>query len=261
MKDQTGDRALLCESCGYPLAGLDVTEDSSAACPECGTPARESLPARRTGSPWQRAASAGAWWETHKGTLRRPGERFRTMRVEPRSGSRLLATTLPIAGLLLIAPWTGTLIGDPIRSARGSGPWAVAGAYMLVVPLQACVVALGLLALTWVEYKGIRFFARRRGWRLLPDAAWQICAHASAGWIVGALVPLLAMAVLWAAPGGRPSLLDRLLSRGGGIGFSSFTTGDAVLLTVVGAAYVAGMFAFELLVYAGVRRCRFANAA
>ncbi len=44
---------VLCESCGYRLAGLPPTTN----CPECGTPAASSLPERRTGSPWQLALS------------------------------------------------------------------------------------------------------------------------------------------------------------------------------------------------------------
>ncbi|GMV24979.1 MAG: hypothetical protein AMXMBFR58_10100 [Phycisphaerae bacterium] len=254
------DSALMCESCGYPLAGL---EESQGNCPECGTPIADSLPRRRTGSAWQNRGGVLSWpgavWDTHKGTLLRPRERFRTLRIEPRSGTLLLAVTLPLAGLLLVAPWTGTLVGDPARAARGAGPVVQAAVYALMVPFQAAIAAGILLVLTAIECRGVMFFARRRGWRLTREAAWQVCSHASAGWIVGALVPLFVMAVLWAAPTGRPSLLDKLLARGGGIGVGSFSAGDAVLASVVVGAYVIGLLVFEVLVYVGVRQCRWAN--
>jgi hypothetical protein len=181
------------------------------------------------------------------------------MRIEPRSWKTLFWSTLPIAGFFLVAPWTGTLVGDPARAARGAGPIVQALAYLIVIPLQALIAAAFLFALTWIEWRGIRFFAKSRGWRLTRDAAWQVCAHASVGWVIGALIPIFTMAVLWAAPGGRPSLLDRLLARGGGLSYSTLTANDAVLLALVIGAYGAGLLVFELLIYVGVRQCRWAN--
>lgn len=257
----SGDMPLLCEGCGYHLAGLEGGGGGpSAACPECGMAIAESLASARTGSPWQEELGISAWWETHKGTLLHPKTRFRRLRLDEGGWRTLLATTLPVAGVLLVAPWSGTLIGDPARAARGSGMLAQAIAYALVVPFQACIAAGLLFALTYIEWRGIRFFAWQRGWRLTRSGAWQICAHASVGWVVGALVPLLTMAVLWAAPGGRPSLLDRLLSRGGGFGVSGASLGDIVLVILLGGSYVVGLLVFEVLIYHGVRQCRWGNA-
>lgn len=250
------DHTFRCESCGYSLEGI---EDHAGSCPECGSAITSSLPAARTGSAWQIRAGPATWWATHKGTIRHPWRRFRTMRIEPKSWKTLLWSTLPVAGFFLVAPWTGTLVGDPARAARGSGPFIQTLAYLIVIPLQAMIAALVLFALTWIEWRGIRFFAKSRGWRLTRDAAWQVCSHASVGWVIGALIPIFTMAVLWAAPGGRPSLLDRLLARGGGLSYSTLTTNDAVLLALVLGAYGAGLLVFELLVYVGVRQCRWAN--
>ncbi|MCC6425315.1 MAG: hypothetical protein IT435_00710 [Phycisphaerales bacterium] len=255
MPDQI-DANLLCESCGYPLGGL---ESPAGACPECGTPISSSLSSARPGSPWQRKRSLTNWWLTHWGTIRHPKIRFRQLAIEKRGIFSLMLATLPLAGALLVAPWSGTLVGDPARAARAQGPLIQLLAYALVFPTQALLIAAILLSLTAIECRGILFFAKRRGWRLTPIAAWQICAHASAGWVVGAVVPLMAMAILWAAPGGRPSLLDRLLARGGGSGTATYSTGDAALAGIVGGSYVLGLLVFEILVYIGVRQCRFAN--
>ena len=55
------DTTLLCERCGYSLEGLPHTH----TCPECGVPIRESLPAQRTGSPWQRSPGVRSWLATN----------------------------------------------------------------------------------------------------------------------------------------------------------------------------------------------------
>ncbi len=258
MSEHIDENGLLCESCGYSLAGLEA---ETGPCPECGSPIPGSLPGVRTGSPWQNRRGLASLWATHWGTLRRPGDRFRTLRIEPRSGTTLMLATIPIAAAFLVAPWTGTLIGDPARSARADGVIAQVAVYCVVFPLQVCLVGVVLLLLTWIESRGVRFFARRRRWKLTRDAAWQICAHASVGWVIGAVVPMLMMAVLFAAPTGRPSLLDKLLIRSRGAGIAGLTRGDATLLGLFGGAYVLGLCVFETLVYLGVRRCRFANPA
>ena len=70
-------RALLCENCGYHLAGLP--EDSS--CPECARPIHDSLPARRTGTPWQNRMGVRTLVSTVWLTLRHPIRVWSVVRV------------------------------------------------------------------------------------------------------------------------------------------------------------------------------------
>jgi len=133
---------LLCERCGYVIEGLP----RDGACPECGRPIEDSLPERRTGTPWQRdgltlRAIASTWLMT----LSRP------------------RTTL-----------------DQIRFDRGR-PSVVAFFFCLpwlqLMPL--------LLFLTWLEARGLGFIAARRGFRLSRHDAYMITAHGAAFWAIG----------------------------------------------------------------------------
>ena len=180
------------------------------------------------------------------------------LRVEPSSGTGLLVINTLIAAAFLIDPWVGVIVGDPARSARmrgGLDGWAVvAGMWLAEVLLAAAVLWL----LTGIEHAGIRFFARRRGWRLTPEAAWQVCCHASVGWVLVGVLPLLVLGglqavlrVFHAAPSnwGRVPVL-------GGITWSNIWYGGSLLL-----AMGAGLLVFEWLVHVGVRKCRYAATA
>jgi sterol desaturase/sphingolipid hydroxylase (fatty acid hydroxylase superfamily) len=162
----------------------------------------------------------------------------------------LLGLNLALAGVMLTLPWVGTLIGDPARHARGSSAaiWALTYARSAVFGIAGIGTLLFLL--TFVEAMGIRFFARRRGWRITRNVAWQICAHASIGWVLAAVLTLLSL-VVWLnlSNFGLSGWMER-----------SGPTGDYVMAAVPAVGFFAGMFVFELLVYVGMRRCRFANA-
>jgi hypothetical protein len=231
--------ALLCESCGYEVGGLP----RSGACPECGRPIARSVPAARRGSPWQRRSSLFTLAETNWEALRRPRTLFAMVRPEIGSGIGLLAMNAVMAAMMLVAPWSGVLIGDPLRRAAARGePTATA---LWVIPLQVLAVTGVLIALTLAEWVGIQLVARRRGWRLLPSAAWQVCAHASVGWMVMGGMMWLVLAI-WLniftfIPGVKMG-------------------GDGVLLVAIPAAgLVIGLVTFEYLVWIGARVCRFAN--
>ncbi|MDX2147056.1 MAG: hypothetical protein SFZ23_05990 [Planctomycetota bacterium] len=262
-------RSLLCERCGYPLEDLAETladasdetraSDRGAACPECGLAIGESLPDRRVGSAWQLKPGPRAWVNTNLSVLRAPRRSFRQLRVEPRSWRWLLATNLLVAGGLILAPWPGVIIWEPVRQMGAiEGPGEVAIAAIVIVG-ELLLVALLLGLLTWIECAGVRFFARRRGWRLTRDAAWQVCAHASVGWIVAGvagLMALVASAIL------TPALADVEvpalgITRNNRSGFSpAIIVGSSLVLL----AYFAGMMVFEWLAWVGVRTCRFANS-
>lgn len=236
---------LLCESCGYTLDGLPTL----GACPECGRGISLSLPASRLGSPWQSDRTVRSWVRTNYLMLRRPAAVFDLLRVDRTHLHSLLLVNLLLAGGLLAAPWVGTLIGDPARGARGSAWLSRNGQFAL--SLAAGTIGIGgvLLALTAIESLGVRFFGKRRGWRITPDVAWQVCAHASVGWVVAAVLTILAL-VVWLNLSYFG--LGGWMTRRGG-------WGDLGLAAVPVAGFLAGMLVFEILVYRGVRRCRYAN--
>lgn len=170
----------------------------------------------------------------------------------------LVINTL-LTAALFIDPWVGVIIGDPARGARLAGGvkgWAVVGGMWVAETLLAAAV---LWVLTWVEYLGVQFFSRRRGWRLTPEAAWQVCCHASVGWLMLGVLPTLTLAAFQAAV----RLFHVGPPRGGllkGFGaLSGMSWSDLMYGVGLFVAMVAGMMVFEVLVYVGVRRCRYAG--
>jgi hypothetical protein len=252
------DASFLCEVCGYGIGGLP----SAARCTECGTPTADSLPSKRIGTRWQRRPGLTGWARTNWDVLRHPKITFRFLSIVPGGWQSLLIANLVVAAVLMVEPWTGTFIGDPLRNARAfDNPGAVA-AYGLSLAMRTVVVAGVLFALTWIESMGIRFIAGKRGWRIGRDAAWQICAHASVGWIVMAVLPLMTLALLFTIS----YLFGNNL--GGWTGKSydlspyvrlRVSVGEMIAIGLTGGAYIVGLVVFESLVYVGVRRCCFGN--
>lgn len=241
---------LLCESCGYQVDDLP----SDGACPECGRAIATSLPEARPGSPWQQRPGFFAWARAGWLVLRRPGLLFESIRITPSRGGPLLVINHVLAGAFLAAPWTGTLVGDPSRKARGSGFVLESLSLLGMFLVQTLALAAVLYLLTLIEYRGIRFFAARRRWRLTPDAAWHICAHASYGWVVMGLMPLLGMTLAFII--GAASLRGVIdLSPALPV---TIHVSSAVLTGLIVGGLLVGLFAFELLIYIGVRRRRFA---
>ncbi len=248
------ETAFLCERCGYPLGGLART----GACPECGQAIAESAPQRRAGSAWQRSPGPGSWWRTNIGVLRRARATFREGTVESRRSGRLLLLNCAFAGVLVALPWAGILIGDPAR-----GPSGAVGAALLVVMLAVWTLMVGgvLAGLTLVEHVGVRFFAARRKWRLTKDAAWMVCGHATVGWVLGPLLAFLGLAGLYSLErffGISPRGSFRF-DLGPALDLGWIGWADLVYSAILGGSALAGLVAFEVLVYLGVRECRFAN--
>lgn len=244
---------LLCERCGYDLS---AAEESATVCPECGEPVENSLPARRIGSRWQRRFSVVSLISTAVLTLRHPSRTFRTLRIDRKGFKVQLVINCLVAAFFITDPWVGVLAGDPVRTAHGSAmelPMRAAGFAAYTV-----AIALALIALTAIEVRGVLFFAKRHGWRLAPTAAWQVCAHASVGWIFCGVLSLLGMAALTALSL-RTNIIPKRM-----IDFSPMLNMRAAWHEVIAAAlffggYVLGMLIFESLVYLGIRQCRFAN--
>lgn len=244
----------LCEDCGYVLEGLPP----SASCSECGRPVAASLPSARAGSPWQRRPSIASYILTNEAALRRPRELFSQIRLERRSGTTLLVLNSLAAGFLIAAIWSGAFYFDPVRAAR-TARWPMdLLIYAWAIPLEVAVLALVFVGMTVVEYLGIRFFAARRQWRLTPEGAWQVCCHASVGWIIFAFLPMLAMSLAYVLNLHVGTVMGKIVSLASAGQFSLGTLASATLFC---SALLAGLIVYETLVHIGTRRCRFAATA
>ena len=235
---------LLCESCGYVIEGLQ----HSAPCSECGLPIADSLPSARSGTPWQNRPGFYSWLRTNIGLLRRSAETFRVVRLERRSAYTLLAANLALAAVIVVAPWSGILLDNPLRNVA----WGRTGSLALEITLtigRVLVAAAAFLLLTLVEWLGIQFFAGRRGWRLTPLAAWQVVAHASIGWVATAATSLIGL-IAWLNLSffGLSGNISRLPG-----------VSDWLILGVPATGALLGLLIFDLLVFSGVRQCRYAN--
>lgn len=223
---------VLCENCGYALGGIDV----ALVCPECGRPVALSLPERRAGSAWQRARGAlalGAWFATVAAVARRPMRFWDDVMVggERAGGLLLLNCGLSAAGatLVLAGAWNG----------RTTPPGYVAAFFV--------VSMLMLLALSSVEFVGVRFFGRRRGWRITRGSALVIVGHASYAWLVAGFGMALA--------GQIARRIDALWDGRVTLGLPDI----AWFAAITGLPVIVGMVLFSSLCGAGFYALRFAG--
>lgn len=243
----TDPALILCESCGYSLAGLP----HSATCPECARPIRLTL-AQRPGSPFQQRPSITTALATAWAILRHPYRTFDTVAIErPRAATLGFTFTLTAAALIAfpaLAPW---------RADR------------LIPAAITLILAFTILSLlTFVERRGIMFFGRQRGWRVTAAVASAVCHHAALGWTLGGL--LVALASLAADAGllrgwrswlmTQPTTIDLRDFLEANLGRFALAAFDAAPRTAaIFAAFLPGLLLFECLVAVGVRRCRYAN--
>lgn len=240
MDSIVSESTLLCESCGYVLEGLSFQGN----CPECGAPIAHSLPERRVGSEWQKRASLRAWLRTSWSALTRPRLLFSTVVIDAASAERLLRINLWAAALAI-----GLTYINLIGYVRSSHVLAALGASLLLVALASALAYGVLWVLTRIEFGGIQFFGARRSWRINEGVASVICAHAAVGWVLGAL-GMLCISFFWGthwAPTASWSTRSTTLVH------------YTVWVPSIAAVFLAGLFVFEILVYIGVRECRYAN--
>jgi len=225
----------LCERCGYTREGLDP---EIAKCPECGTPARDSLPARRPGTPWQMRRTPWSYLRTVYVVLGFPLSSWSDVRFTDSRAPSLLAITLIGAGALA-----------SFGSLGGVADWSYTLWFWLGFTLAISV-------LTLIEMLGLHVFGRRRSFRMTGNVPFVICAHAASAWWIAALGMALVFQVTHLLV--RADLaIGRWLQR-------------PVLLLVWEAplahlllmgAFVVGMVSYSLLAGAGFHALRHVNIA
>jgi len=236
---------LLCESCGYPIAELP----REGNCPECGRAIEASLPERRVGTPWQQQRGAASWTRTVADVALTPRGVWRRVRAEAGSSWTLLLLHCAAAGFgvsVLVAMWNLTTIEE-------TGPWPWRRDLMdaaITVGLGGFGLTLVLFALSLIEYAGIRFFGARRRWRVSHGVAMAVVGHASVGWL---LLPLT-LPMCWGIAGA--ALVQQAFAPPTG---DAWFSAAVVILTGIAGPLIP-LLAFEILVYEGVRRMRFANS-
>jgi predicted RNA-binding Zn-ribbon protein involved in translation (DUF1610 family) len=233
---------LLCESCGYPIGELP----REGKCPECGRAIAESLPERRVGTPWQQKRGVRSWARTAAMVARRPRTIWDTIQVERKMSNELLSATCFVVGIL--CAFEAAMIPNyPSGFVRyiGQGEW---GRVVIASAVVIQITAL-LLILSMIEYGGIRLFGARRRWRVTDGVAMAVVGHASVGWL---LAPIT-MPVCWAIAG---TIHESVWRTHYGVGW--FWSTVIVVMAIAGP--LIPLLAFELLVYDGVRRMRFANS-
>lgn len=124
---------------------------------------------------------------------------------------------------------------------------------LLVLPVLAVGIpafTLLLRLLTMIEDRGIRFFGKQRGWRITREVSGAVCAHASIGWVIGGILVFTALSLNFGQTWGSGAGLIRRVT-----GLMYYVQ----WVPVAALGFFAGMLVFEILVYVGVRECRFAN--
>lgn len=247
----------LCEVCGYDLSdrageaaalglGAGAGEGTAAwleqPCPECGTRIGDSHASNRPGSPWQRRgagvrAGLGAWLRTVGVLVASPRACWGGFVPEVRRSLGFLVLT---SGVGAAVPALGLFYSE--LSGVHPRPGYVGGFFLTGWVL--------MLAMSFVEFMGIRFFGARRGWRVDSAVAACVVSHAAVGWLAcGVLV-----ASAWQ--------VSNALVWSGRVSVYALTKPTPVQTNVIAlaGALVLGIVAYETLVFFGVRRMKYANA-
>lgn len=257
MARMEADTRILCESCGYDLAGIPT----AGTCGECGRPVAESLPDRRTGSPWQQNSGPVAWLGTAQLMLRQPRQAWNQIKPESARSNALLITNAAIGASLP----TLAIIASP-STGLGSGLDRFSLSMLITWIAAWGGLWIALMVLTWIEARGIRFFGARSGWRVNRSVAAAVCGHASFGWVIAGTL----LTALWLILERTDAIVPIATAWNWIINLLTGTTAPATTrqttrtmelsyFTVLASGFVVGMMIFETLVYLGVRRLKFAN--
>ncbi|MEZ6234703.1 MAG: hypothetical protein R3B68_10990 [Phycisphaerales bacterium] len=175
--------------------------------------------------------------------LRRPRSTFDRVSVET-GASDLQSWTISHASIVLGVLW---LLGVVLSGQVEPGTELMLAVFFLYVIAVLSFASLAFL--TAIEQRGIRFWGPRRGWRITPAIAKVICAHASVGWLVGSVLAVAGHALGW--------VLSDMTNHGN----YGILRGPMQLapISLPAIALIAGMLHFEILVYIGMTRMKFAN--
>lgn len=226
---------LLCEVCGYPLAGIA----DMPACPECGTPIDESLPDRREGSPWQKRRSIASALATDRALLRHPIRFWRVVRLHQPRAAGLLIANITLSALIPTLALALVMRLPTHRLNFAYLPFFFLGGVLIYTVLSA------------IEFLGLPFFAARRGWRVPIDAAFVIIAHASGAWLISGAGVALAWITYNLLLTYAPTFASRPLAGG--------ASPATMLLVAHFVLFLMGVVTFSLLSGAGWQALRYAN--
>ncbi|MBK7405967.1 MAG: hypothetical protein IPJ41_15430 [Phycisphaerales bacterium] len=211
----------------------------------------------RAGTAWQRKPGVVGWARTNVALLVRPRTTMRAVVVERGRSISFARTNYLVGGAVLAAGLCvaclrfGWMLHRFLDASHHESWVARAGVMTLVFGIGWALGAAALRLLTWIEFLGIRAFGRVHRARITPTIATAITAHATAGWVVGAVMMLVGLvAGVW---------LHGVAMRqnvGGVRGALELAPAWIPLLSGLGAILV-----FDAIVYVGVRQCRFANRA
>lgn len=150
-------------------------------------------------------------------------------------------------GFLVVTSGLGAAIPALGLLYTGFSGVASRGSYIFGFFMTGWIV---MLALSMIEFLGIRFFGGRRGWRIDAAVAACVVSHASVGWLGAGLI----VAVAWQVFAGLVAVgkLPMFVHIGPEPVHST--------LLVLGGAMVVGIVAYESLVFFGVRAMKYANA-
>lgn len=201
---------LLCETCGYTLAGLPA--DSN--CPECGTLVSKSLPETRQPSRWERHRTVANFWRDTAAVLLSPSRFFRSLGTRDGfdSADGFLARHLVLTSILftLAAAVHANLVfyyGSTRVAGRGPGvvitPLIIFGALIGLAVATLCVLTI----VTHIAAKLTTLEGTYRGYRLPYRPVLRVLCFHAAGYLPVALLGLattagysLATARDWLSP-------------------------------------------------------------